>query len=123
MSSPTTATHASRERPLAQGTSRHPSVKQSINCMEACNQQSTCQTLQPDQDWVCRFGCVSFLMEWEGRRVRSCIRSAPPLFRPKDLALQSCAGKEARSAQCCAATVGRLERKPTWSIIPDVSPG
>src|ERR1019366_8123889 len=107
MSSPTTATHASRERPLAQGTSRHPSVKQSINCMEACNQQSTCQTLQPDQDWVCRFGCASFLMEWEGATCPFLHSLRPAVIQAKDLALQSCAGKEARSAQCCAATVGR----------------
>ena len=46
-----------------------------------------------------------------GRRVHPCIRSAPPLFRPKHLASQSCAGKQAKSAQCCAATVGRLERR------------
>jgi hypothetical protein len=58
-----------------------------------------------------------------GRGVRRCIRSAPPLFTPKDLASRSCIGKAAKSAQCCAATVVGSKEKPTWSNIREVSPG
>jgi hypothetical protein len=39
-----------QERPLAQGTSGHRSVKQFINCIEAHNQPSTCQGLRQHQD-------------------------------------------------------------------------
>src|ERR1019366_1923332 len=106
MSSPTTATHAGRERPLAQGTSRHPSVKQSINCMEACNQQSTCQTLQPDQDWVCRFGCASFLMEWEGAPCPFLHSLRPAVIQAKGLSLTIMSRKRSQ--------VGSMLRCDCW---------
>jgi hypothetical protein len=42
---------------------------------------------------------------------RPCFRPVPPLFRSQDLASQSCAGKQAESAPCCAAVGCWLGRK------------
>jgi hypothetical protein len=39
------------------------------------------------------FAAASFLAESRRRRVRPCTRSAPPIFKPKDLASQLCVAK------------------------------
>jgi hypothetical protein len=46
-----------------------------------------------NERWL-KAGLVNRLVEWNGRRACPCIRSAPPLFRPRTEAFQPCAATE-----------------------------
>jgi uncharacterized protein len=68
----------SQEWQLAHRTSCQPSVKQFKNCIDACNQSSTCQALGPEQD---RDVPLSLRLVLDGRGARGVLAfGAPRLF-------------------------------------------
>jgi hypothetical protein len=120
--SPTTSRRASQQRPLARGTSRHPSVKQFANCIEAHHQHA--KPFVWTRTEVYRFGCASFLVEWQGATCPSLHSLRPAVIQAEAPSLSIMRRKTSQvgSMLRCDYWQARTE-KPTWSIIPAVSSG
>src|SRR5712675_1785183 len=99
---------ARQERPLIKGAARHPSVKQFMNRTEACTHRSISQVTWSEPGPTC---IASFLVNGRGA-VPSLHSLRPAVIQAKALSLSMMRPKkEAKSAQCGAATACRLERR------------